>query len=218
MQNSETISIAQIRERAAVLVSHGAVTITFLSCRQLDSIPAIYVGTNCARACLSSGIIYYAVYPELKSKLDKVTLFSFSSTVVLWEIANIIDAYGFYFHFVNSASAWVGFVSLLVLVYCVCCWLKSIAKRQNSSYIRFNDLTTDEYAAMSYIIPLIIQPVTFYTYCNVIRGSFSWANRNDTTFVVHLGTLYFLLLMVVGKTTTLEYFNWLNINTDYSTY
>ena len=158
------------------------------------------------------------VYPELQSKLDKVTLFSFSSTVVLWEIANIIDAYGFYFNSANSASAWVGFVSLLVLVYCVCCWLKSIANRQNSSYIRFSDLTTDEYAAMSYIIPLIIQPVTFYTYCHVTRGSFSWTNRNDTTCVVQLGTLYFLLLMVVGKTTTLEYFNWLYINTDYSTY
>ena len=147
------------------------------------------------------------VYPELQSKLDKVTLFSFSLTVVLWEIANIIDAYGFYFNSVNSASAWVGFVSLLLLVYCVCCWLKSIAKRQNSSYIRFNDLTTDEYAVISYIIPLIIQPVTFYTYCNVTRGSFSWANRNDTTLVVQLGTVYFLMLTVVGKITTLECFN-----------
>ena len=60
MQNSETISIAQIRERAAVLVSHGAVTIAFLSCRRLDSIPAVYVGANSARTCISSGIIYYA--------------------------------------------------------------------------------------------------------------------------------------------------------------
>ena len=60
MQNSETISRAQIRERAAVLVSHGAVTIAFLSCRKLDSIPAIYVGANSARACISSGMIYYA--------------------------------------------------------------------------------------------------------------------------------------------------------------
>ena len=60
LQNSETISIAQIRERAAVLASHGAVIIAFLSCRQLDSIPAIYVGANCARVCISSGIIYYA--------------------------------------------------------------------------------------------------------------------------------------------------------------
>ena len=60
IQNSETISIAQIRERAAVLASYGAVTITFLSCRNLDSIPAIYVGVNCARTCFASGTIYYA--------------------------------------------------------------------------------------------------------------------------------------------------------------
>ena len=60
IQNSETISIAQIRERAAVLASYGAVTITFLSCRNLDSIPAIYVGVNCARTCFASGMIYYA--------------------------------------------------------------------------------------------------------------------------------------------------------------
>ena len=60
IQNSETISIAQIRERAAVLASYGAVTITFLSCRNLDSIPAIYVGANCARTCFASGTIYYA--------------------------------------------------------------------------------------------------------------------------------------------------------------
>jgi hypothetical protein len=149
----------------------------------------------------------WEVYPELQSKLDKVTLISFSSTVVLWEIVNIIDAYGFYFNSANSASAWIGFVSLLILVYCVCCWLKSIAKRQNSSFIRFNDLTTDEYAAMSYIIPLIIQPMAFYTYCQVTHSSFSWATRNDTTFVVQLGTWYFQLLMVVGKTT--HHFTWL---------
>ena len=124
---------------------------------------------------------------------------------MLWEIVNIIEAYGFYFNTTSSAGAWIGFVSLLLLVYCVYCWLKSIAKRQNSSYIRLRDLTTDEYAAMSYIVPLIIQPSAIYAYCNITHGSYSWAIRTDTTFVVQLGTLYALLVMVVGKATSSMY-------------
>ena len=138
---------------------------------------------------------------------------------MLWEIVNIIEAYGFYFNTTSSAGAWIGFVSLLLLVYCVYCWLKSIVKRQNSSYIQLSDLTTDEYAAMSYIVPLIIQPAAVYAYCIIANGSYSWLKRDDTTFVVQLGTLYALLLIVIRKSTSLLYhFNLLYRNTDCTIY
>ena len=118
---------------------------------------------------------------------------------MLWEIVNIIEALQFYFNTYNSANQWMGFLSLLVLFYCVISWLRSIARRQNSWCIKLSDLTTDEYAAMSYIVPLFIQPIFSFTYCVVASGSASWLLRSGTTLTVQLGSLYVLLLIVIRK-------------------
>jgi hypothetical protein len=120
-------------------------------------------------------------------------------TVVLWEIVKVIEAYEFYFNKYSSANQWIGLLSLFILVYCISCWLRRIARRQNSSWVKFNDLTTDEYAAMSYIVPLFIQPVFSFTYCVVASGSYSWLGRSETTLIVQLGSLYVLLLIVIRK-------------------
>ena len=52
--------MAQIKERLTILLTLAAFSIAFLCCRELNAIPAVYVGVNCMRANIVMTVMYYA--------------------------------------------------------------------------------------------------------------------------------------------------------------
>jgi uncharacterized membrane protein len=52
--------VAQIKERLTILLTLAAFSISFLCCRELSAIPAVYVGVNNMRANIVMTVIYYA--------------------------------------------------------------------------------------------------------------------------------------------------------------
>lgn len=52
--------MAQIKARFTILLTLAALSLTFLCCRDLAAIPAVYVGVNSLRANISMAVIYYA--------------------------------------------------------------------------------------------------------------------------------------------------------------
>eukprot|EP01036_Dinobryon_divergens_P034723 gene34723-biopygen27455 len=62
-QTAEIAAVAQIKERLTILMTLAAFNITFLCCRDLGSIPVVYIGANCVRANVIMTAIYNAVVP-----------------------------------------------------------------------------------------------------------------------------------------------------------
>ena len=52
--------MAHIKERMTILLTLAAFSLSFLCCRDLDSVPAVYVGVNSLRANIVITVMYYA--------------------------------------------------------------------------------------------------------------------------------------------------------------
>ena len=52
--------MAQIKERIAILMALAVFSLSFLCCRHLDSVAAVYVGANIVRANIVLSAMYYA--------------------------------------------------------------------------------------------------------------------------------------------------------------
>ena len=59
-QSAEITAVAQIKERLTILLTLAAFSISFLCCRELSAIPAVYVGVNSVRANILLTVVYYA--------------------------------------------------------------------------------------------------------------------------------------------------------------
>ena len=115
-------------------------------------------------------------------------------------LANIFVAYTVYF---NNSIVRIfqlcGQGILLVMFICSFVrWIQVIAAKQNVKFIHFRKLTTDEYAAFSYIIPLFISMVIQFLY-PFFSGEISWQSRSQTGLLVHMATIYFSNMSIIRK-------------------
>ena len=140
------------------------------------------------------------MYPELHSKLDKILDYGLFYALVFWFIGNVLITYTVYF---DSSS--IGIVTtifhasiMVFMVFWFSRWMKTIAVKQNVSFIQFDRLTTDEYAVLSYILPLIISAIAQLLY-SLISGEISWQNRSQTGLIVHMAIVHTLHMSLIRK-------------------
>lgn len=216
------------------MLTLATLSLSFLCCRDLDSIPAVYVGMNSLRAnvvttaaycagvfytvcniikgfliiIITFLIIYFIVFGELSSKLDKkLEKFLFLS-ISCWIISNILTSYTIYFDISILGSLGTIFqVSLtFVFIYCFIHWMKMIARKQNVWFIRFDQLTTDEYAALSYLVPILMSCIANFGY-SLSSGEVSWQSRSQTGLVYHIAVIYSAHMTLIRKyTSSLPFF------------
>jgi hypothetical protein len=84
------------------------------------------------------------------------------------------------------------------VVYWISRWTKKVALKQNASFIQFDRLTTEEYATLSYVVPLIISPVVRLVYY-FSSGDISWQHRTENGLVVQLAIVYALHMALIRK-------------------
>ena len=140
------------------------------------------------------------MYPELSSKFDKILDYGLFYAFVCWLVTNILIAYTVYFD-----SSILGIVTTIlkvgIVVFAVFWfshWMKMIARKQNVTFIQFDRLTTDEYAALSYVLPLIVSAIGQLLYSLCSREE-SWQNRSYTGLIVHMAILYALHMTLIRK-------------------
>lgn len=140
------------------------------------------------------------VYPEWRSKLDEHTNYCLFVTLFLWLISNILVSYSTYFDsaIVGALTSYFQVVLLASLTYCMVRWAMAIAKRQNTSFVKFRMLTTDEYAALSYAIPIVVfgvvQGTTFAAFKEM-----RWEDRSEKGLLFHLVITYILHMTLIRK-------------------
>lgn len=140
------------------------------------------------------------MYPELSSKLDKIIDRGLFYSLIGWLASNILITYAVYF---DSSS--MGLVSIILqafliafIVYWISHWAKMVAVKQNASFLQFDRLTTDEYATLSYVVPLVISPVVQLVYC-FSSGNIYWQRRAENGLVVHIAIIYALHMALIRK-------------------
>ena len=140
------------------------------------------------------------VCPEWLSKLDKFTNYVLFVTTTLWLCSNVVVSYSTYFdsELVGVLCNYFQVFLLLTFVYCLTRWFMSIAKRQNTSFVQFRMLTTDEYAALSYATPIVVYGVvqnsTFAAFNEPL-----WQNRSEKGLFFHLVITYILHMTLIRK-------------------
>jgi hypothetical protein len=208
------------------LLTLAAFNLSFLFCRDHSSIPAVYVGANSARINIVLTAIYYAggivwspifllacpttydsqqffisalVNPGLHLKRANTIDFGFL-TVVCCFAANVLAAYSVYFDSSNIATMRTIFQAgaMCTTTGLLFRWVQIIARKQNVLLIRFDRLTTDEFATFSYVLPPIISAIAHLTYA-VTSGELSWQSRSPTGLLVSMAIIYFFHSALIRK-------------------
>lgn len=133
------------------------------------------------------------MYPEVSSKLDKILHYFLFSLMILWLVANTLNSYSVYYY---SDSSTIGLLNaccqggyLVLFVYCIYRWLRTIAARQQTSVIRFDQLTVDEYVAVAYVVATIMYGLAQYIAFAAL-GEQYWTGRTETGLIVHMVLTY----------------------------
>lgn len=140
------------------------------------------------------------MYSELNNPVDKTVVRGLFYAMACWLMTNTLAAYAVYFDnstMGNLSSIFQGVLMLFVLLI-FSRWVKIIAEKQKALFIQLGQLTTDEYAAMSYVIPLIISPAAQLLY-SFSSKELSWQKRSETGLLVHLAIIYVLHMALIRK-------------------
>ena len=217
----------QLRQRFLILLMMIAVSVIFISCQDLAIIPEIYVAVHNLRfttlmtvmyfagtvACTYiSGVLYFnanlcnfllstnVVYPELKSKNDKLIEYGFALYCSCGFLFRVLDTYSVYYS--NSIQHLIPTILhavCLVLGFCsVFRWLYIVSLRQNSRYIHFKRLTIDEIVTLFYVLPYLTQSGTFFW--NIFSGETHWKDRHEGSLILQMCLVYLFYLMIIRKT------------------
>ena len=146
------------------------------------------------------------MYPELNSTVDKTVVRGLFYAMACWLMTNTLAAFAVYFDssIMGNLSAIFQGVLMLFVIIIFSRWLKIIAEKQKALFIQIRQLTTDEYAAMSYVIPLIISPAAQLLYSFSSR-ELSWQKRSETGLLVHLAIIYLLHMALIRKFVSFTY-------------
>ena len=115
-------------------------------------------------------------------------------------VSNISVAYSVYFdsRIIGIASTFFQASVMIFFVYWFYRWVKLIAAKQNTTYIRFDQLSADESATLSYIIPLFIAPTMQLLYL-FSSGMQTWQNLSEVGPIFHIAVIYTLHMALVRK-------------------
>ena len=140
------------------------------------------------------------MYPELNSKVDKTVVRGLFYAMACWLVTNILIAYTVYYD--SSTMGVLSTVFQTVLMFFVLLLfsrlMRIIAVQQNAFFVQLDQLTADEYATLSYVIPLIISPLAQLLY-SFSSGEVSWQNRSATGLLVHMAIIYILHMALIRK-------------------
>ena len=147
-------------------------------------------------------VFFLIVYPQLNSLLDKLIVNGIFAAVACWLVTNVLTSYAVNFDSASMGTvcAIVQAVFLVLIVFLIFRWMRAVAAKQKTSFIQFNRLTTDEYAVLSYIVPLTLSPIAQLLYSFSSR-EISWQNRSQTGLLVHMAIIYTLHMILVRKFT-----------------
>ena len=138
----------------------------------------------------------------MSSKLSNLFNYFFFWSLVGGICTNIMTTYTIYFD--NSTIYTMqNIIHAVLTTVCACNviqWMKAIAVKQKLSYIRFNRLSTEEFAAFSYIIPLILSVVFQFLY-PLLTGERMWQDRSQTGVLVHMANIYIVGMALIGELT-----------------
>jgi len=129
--------------------------------------------------------------------------------VICWLASNTFLAYAVYFESSIISIVGVVFQIIVVLVIAYGCyfWARIVAVKQDSSFFRFNGLTTDEYASLSYVLPAFIATVGRVVFAVSFSDS-SWQRRSETGLLVDFAFTYALHMTLISSSSrifTYEY-------------
>ena len=146
------------------------------------------------------------MYSELNNTVDKTVVRGLFYSMACWLISNTLAAFAVYFdtNIMGVLSAILQGVLMLFALLVFSRWLKIIAEKQKASFIQIGQLTTDEYAAMSYVLPLIMSPAAQLLYSFSTR-ELSWQDRSEKGLLVHLAIIYLLHMALIRKLTDVSY-------------
>ena len=142
------------------------------------------------------------MYPELNNTVDKTVVRGLFYAMACWLMTNTLAAYAVYFdnNIMGVLSAVFQGVLIIFVILIFSRWFRTIAEKQKALFVQ---LTTDEYAAMSYVIPLIISPTAQLLYTFSSR-ELSWQKRSETGLLVHLAIIYLLHMALIRKFTAIR--------------
>ena len=145
-------------------------------------------------------VLVLIVNPELRSKLNDMFNYFFFWSIVGAQFANILTAFTIYFDF-SAIHILQNIFHAVFTIFFACCliqWTKAIAVKQNVSCIRFDRLSTEEFAAFSYVIPIFFSVVFQSIYMNC-TGEWLWQDRSQTSLLVHMTTFYIVCMALICK-------------------
>lgn len=119
-------------------------------------------------------------------------------------MGNIFTVYTVYYdsRHISIASTVVQTILLIVVITCFSIWMRKIAEKQKARFIRFDKLTTDEYATFSYLVPMILNGMAQFVY-PFSFGELSWQNRSSGALVTHMAVIYILHMIIIRKCSSL---------------
>ena len=143
---------------------------------------------------------FFAVYPEFIAKTDIYVDYGLIVLTILFESATVMSSYSVYYN--NTSFTLMATIlqvaAIVILVYCTFHWLIMVAARQNAKTVRLDGLTVDEYVAMSYSLPLVLQTLAIFIW-SVCTGHSSWQSRSETDLIFHLASLEVMTLALIRK-------------------
>lgn len=115
-------------------------------------------------------------------------------------VSNILVAYSVYFdsRTIGIASTFFQASVLIFFLYWFYHWVKIIVAKQKATYIRFDQLSADEYATLSYLVPLFISP-TMQLLFLLSSGMRSWHSLSKAGPIFHITVVYTLHMALVRK-------------------
>ena len=140
------------------------------------------------------------VHPEIQSKIGPAFQYLHFTMMILWKSSNVLSVYSF-IHNSNTAAVVAAVIQITVLILVsifLFRWYRSIAMKQNSSFVHFNKLDVQEYVAISYVIPVLLQGFVFF-FWNIFTNDLTWKTHSETTLIVHWATNFFLFLAIISK-------------------
>lgn len=144
--------------------------------------------------------LFKSVYPELSSKVDKHIAFGIAAAVLLWEAANVLTTYSFYFNsnFLQLFASVIQYCCCGILAYFFYRWMRVIAIRQNVLFVRFDRLTVNEYVTVSYVVPVIMQWAVNVIWSFSVKET-KWQSRSERTMLFHMASTQLLYVFLIGE-------------------
>ena len=140
------------------------------------------------------------MYPELRAKFDKKIVENLFFALVGGLASNVLTCYAVLFDcsIVGIVSAFFQAVLVVFIFYLFSRWMYMVAAKQNTPFIHFDRLNTDEYVTMSYLVPLFLSSFVQLIYA-FSSGEVSWQKRSQTGLLVHMATIYALHMTLIRK-------------------